>query len=174
MPRGTSRARLEAYAIEAAAMLKADRNAAIRNRTQVATRSTRHSALIRSGATGRVIRVPDDVAFDALLAARCNQRPAGSTIQFFASGMSCGGAIALTRLGVGYEIRVNWLTGGVEIVPVAATARERGPSDARAACRGFTLIEVLVALSVVAISLAAIGSLIAMTIARRARARRCI
>jgi len=27
------------------------------------------------------------------------------------------GAIALTRLGVGYEIRVNWLTGGVEIVP---------------------------------------------------------
>ena len=34
-----------------------------------------------------------------------------STIRFFASGMSCGGAIALTRLGVGYEIRVNWLTG---------------------------------------------------------------
>ena len=32
-------------------------------------------------------------------------------------GMSCGGAIALTRLGVGYQIRVNWLTGGVEVVP---------------------------------------------------------
>ena len=72
--------------------------------------------IIRSGATGRVIRVPDDVAFDALLADRCNQRPAGPTIQFFASGMSCGGTIALTRLGVGYEIRVNWLTGGVEVV----------------------------------------------------------
>jgi hypothetical protein len=26
--------------------------------------------------------------------------------------------IALTRLGVGYQIRVNWLTGGVEIVPL--------------------------------------------------------
>ena len=117
LPRGTSRARLEAYAVEAAAMLKADRNAAIRNRTQVVTEVETPLRTIRSGATGRVLRVPDDVAFDALLAARCNQRPAGPTIQFFASGMSCGGTIALTRLGVGYEIRVNWLTGGVEVVP---------------------------------------------------------
>ncbi len=117
LPRGTSRARLEAYAIEAAAMLKADRYAAIRNRTQIVTEVDAPLRIIRSGATGRVIRVPDDVAFDALLAARCNQRPSGPTIQFFASGMSCGGTIALTRLGVGYEIRVNWLTGGVEVVP---------------------------------------------------------
>jgi general secretion pathway protein H len=32
--------------------------------------------------------------------------------------MSCGGAIALTRLGVGYQIRVNWLTGAVEVVSI--------------------------------------------------------
>lgn len=117
LPRGTSRVRLESYAIETAAMLKADRNAAIRNRVQVITEVDAPSRIIRSGATGRVIKVPDDVAFDAVLAARCNQRAAGSTIRFFSSGMSCGGAIALTRLGVGYEIRVNWLTGGVEVVP---------------------------------------------------------
>jgi len=117
VPRGTSRARLESYAIETAAMLKVDRNIAMRNRVQVATVVDAPARLIRSGATGRVVRIPDDVAFDALLAARCNQRPAGATINFFASGMSCGGAIALTRLGTGYEIRVNWLTGGVEVVP---------------------------------------------------------
>ena len=98
-------------------MLMADRNAAIRNRTQIATEVDAPLRTVRSGSTGRVIHVPDDVAFDAMLAARCNQRPAGPTIRFFASGMSCGGAIALTRLGVGYEIRVNWLTGGVEVVP---------------------------------------------------------
>jgi general secretion pathway protein H len=34
--------------------------------------------------------------------------------------MSCGGTIALSRSGVGYQIRVNWLTGGVEVVPVNA------------------------------------------------------
>ena len=117
LPRGTSRVRLESYAIETAAMLKADRNAAIRNRVQVVTEVDAPLRIVRSGASGRVIRVPDDVAFDAVLAARCNQRAAGPTIRFFASGMSCGGAIALTRLGVGYEIRVNWLTGGVEVVP---------------------------------------------------------
>src|SRR5215470_10895700 len=71
LPRGTSRARLESYAVETAAMLKADRNAAIRNRTQVTTEVDAPLRVIRSGATGRVIRVPDDVAFDALLAARC-------------------------------------------------------------------------------------------------------
>jgi len=32
--------------------------------------------------------------------------------------MSCGGAIALTRLGVGYQVRVNWLTGAVEVVSI--------------------------------------------------------
>lgn len=117
LPRGTSRARLESYAVETAAMLMADRNAAIRNRTQIITEVDAPLRTVRSGSTGRVIRVPDDVIFDAMLAARCNQRPSGPTIRFFASGMSCGGAIALTRLGVGYEIRVNWLTGGVEVVP---------------------------------------------------------
>ena len=45
---------------------------------------------------------------------------AGNTIAFIASGMSCGGVIALTRQGVGYQVRVNWLTGGVEIVPINA------------------------------------------------------
>ena len=30
------------------------------------------------------------------------------------------GTIALTRQGVGYQIRVNWLTGGVDIVPLSA------------------------------------------------------
>jgi len=117
LPRGTSRARLEAYAIEAAALLKADRDAAIRNRAQIATEIDAPLRVVRSGATGRVIRVPADVRFDAVLAARCNQRPAGPTIRFFASGMSCGGTIALTRLGAGYQVRVNWLTGGVEVVP---------------------------------------------------------
>jgi general secretion pathway protein H len=114
-PRGTSRSRLEAFAIETAALLKADRNAAVRRRMPVVTQVDAMGRTIRSGATGRVVRVPNDVGFDAVLAARCNQRPAGPTIRFFASGMSCGGVIALTRLGTGYEIRVNWLTGGVEV-----------------------------------------------------------
>jgi general secretion pathway protein H len=115
--RGTSRPRLEAYAVETASLLKADRTAAIRRRAQIATQIDAGTRSLRSGATGRTLRVPNDVAFDALLPDRCNERPAFSTISFFATGMSCGGTIMLSRLGTGYEIRVNWLTGGIEIVP---------------------------------------------------------
>jgi general secretion pathway protein H len=116
IPRQTSRARLQAYALQAAAVLKEDRNAAIRQGTGVATLVDAGSRLIRSGATAAFIRIPEDVRFEALLPRSCNRREALSTINFFASGMSCGGAIALTRLDVGYEVRVNWLTGRIEIV----------------------------------------------------------
>ena len=65
LPHGTSRARLEAYAVATAALLKADRQAALRRQTKIATDVNATSRLIRSGATGRTVRVPDDVTFDA-------------------------------------------------------------------------------------------------------------
>jgi general secretion pathway protein H len=119
VPRSTSRARLEAYAVETATLLRTDRNAAIRRHVPVVTQVDAIGRTIRSGASGRTVRIAGDVAFDALLAQRCNDRPTFSTISFFASGMSCGGTIVLTRPGSSFEIRVNWLTGGIEIVPRA-------------------------------------------------------
>ena len=115
IPRDTSRPRLEAYAVETASLLKADRTAAIRHRVQIATQIDAGARSLRSGSTGQILRVPDDVVFDAILPNRCNERPAFSTISFFPTGMSCGGTILLSRLGATYEIRVNWLTGGIEI-----------------------------------------------------------
>jgi general secretion pathway protein H len=115
VPRNTSRARLQAYALEAASLLKADRNAAIRRGADVSTLVDAPSRAIRSGATAELVRIPDDVHFEALLPQTCRQRASLSTISFFADGMSCGGAIALSRLDAAYEIRVNWLTGRVEI-----------------------------------------------------------
>jgi general secretion pathway protein H len=119
-PRGTSRARLEAYALQIASVLNADRNTAMRRRGTVVTEIDAPARAIRAGSSGALIRLPADVQFDATLAARCNQREAGSTIIFFPSGMSCGGVLALSRLGIGYQIRVNWFTGGVEVVPLNA------------------------------------------------------
>jgi general secretion pathway protein H len=118
--RNTSRPRLEAYALETASLLKADRTAAIRHRVQIATQIDAGARSLRSGSSGRILRIPDDVALDAILPNRCNDRPALSTISFFPTGMSCGGTVTLTRLSTSYEIRVNWLTGGVEIVPRSA------------------------------------------------------
>ena len=115
LPRATSRPRLEAYAMETAALLNRDRTAAMRSRLAVSTKVDGRS--IRSGSSQRVVRIPDDVSIDAVLPQRCNEAPARQTISFFATGMSCGGTITLSRLGAGFEVRVNWVTGGVEIVP---------------------------------------------------------
>lgn len=94
-----------------------DRSAAIRRRAQVSTAVDAKARAFRSGASGRLVRVPNDVVVDAILPILCGGRWSFSTIDFLPSGLSCGGTIVLTRGGAGYDIRVNWLTGGVEIVP---------------------------------------------------------
>lgn len=117
LPWSTSRQRLGGYAVEAAALFKADRVAAVQRNTMVSAQVDAPGHVIRAGSSDRVLVIPADVSFEALLPRTCNERPAHSTISFFASGSSCGGTVLLSRLGTGYEIRVNWLTGGVEIVP---------------------------------------------------------
>lgn len=116
IPRATTRARLESYAVATAALLKADRSAALRRRVPVATAVDAAQRSIRSGVSGRIVRLPQDVSVKTMLAQHCADRNAGGSIDFFPSGMSCGGVIALARPGMGFEVRVNWLTGGVEIV----------------------------------------------------------
>nr|WP_284420369.1 GspH/FimT family pseudopilin [Bradyrhizobium sp. SSBR45R] len=121
--RRTSRPHLEAYAIEVAALLKADRNAAIRRGGEVTTRIDAQARVIRSSTSGQVVRLPDDVRFETVLPRNCDERPALQTISFFGSGMSCGGVITLTHDNAGYDIRVNWLTGRIEVASNADHAK---------------------------------------------------
>ncbi len=116
IPRQTTRSRLQAYALQTATLLKADRTAALVRNASVATLVDAQDRVIHSGASRTTIRIPADVRFDALLPQSCQRRAALSTIRFFPDGTSCGGTISLTRFDAGYEIRVNWLTGRIEIV----------------------------------------------------------
>lgn len=115
-PHGTTRPQLEAYALRIAALLKADRNAALRGRARVDTSLSLATREVVSGSGAGEVRLPEDVAFDALVAGACAGRANGSSIAFLPSGMSCGGTIALARPGAAVHVRVNWLTGGVELV----------------------------------------------------------
>ena len=117
IPHETSRSRLQAYALQTAALLKADRNAAIRRQASVATLVDAEARAIRSGAIAGRDPHSRRRALRCAAAADLRRQAALSTISFFANGTSCGGAIALTRFDVGYEIRVNWLTGRIEIAP---------------------------------------------------------
>jgi general secretion pathway protein H len=118
LPESTTRTALSAYAVEIASMLKRDRVAAVRTHVPVATRFDLQARSIVSGLDGARVTLPSDVSFDALLAQRCGDRRTGSTIDFLPSGESCGGAVAISRQGYGFQIRVNWLTGGVEVVHI--------------------------------------------------------
>jgi len=116
VPSSTMRPRLEAYALETAELLKIDKTAALVRRVQISTEVDARSRLIRSGASGRAVRYPGDVTVDAVLPGLCNRRRTMARIDFLPSGMSCGGTIMLSRLGRGYDIHVNWLTGGIDVV----------------------------------------------------------
>jgi general secretion pathway protein H len=118
IPRNTSQQRLEGYAIETAALLNADQESARRQHRDVATAVDAPLRIIRSGASPWMVRLPADVTVEALLASRCKDRAAGAAIHHLASGLSCGGVITLTRPGAGFQIKVNWLTGGAEVVPI--------------------------------------------------------
>src|ERR1700732_4215855 len=58
IPHQTSRSRLQAYALETATLLKADRNAAIRRQVDVVTLVDAGTRSIRSGTNGETIRLP--------------------------------------------------------------------------------------------------------------------
>lgn len=117
LPKATSRVKLEGFAVAVATLLKEDRNAAVARQARVTTHVEASTHSIKSGASGRTLRIPSDVVMEATLASRCANRSMGNSIDFFPSGVSCGGTVFLSRPGTGLEIRVNWYTGIIEIVP---------------------------------------------------------
>ena len=117
IPRGTSRTAFESYAVKVAALVRHDRQLALERGVMTATHLDPAGHAVVSGATGARIALPQDVAFSAVVARNCRGAPADLSIRFFPSGLSCGGSLILSRLGFSLQIRVDWLTGGVEIVP---------------------------------------------------------
>ena len=113
---GTSRAGVEQLARRAASMLKVDRYAAVRARKTVTTNLNVRAREISSGSGRASLRVPDDVSITATVSTSCGATKDAASISFYADGRSCGGSLTFARDRAAYEVRVNWLTGGVEIV----------------------------------------------------------
>lgn len=113
---GTSRAGVEQLARRAASMLKADRYAAIRQRATITTNVNVKAREVLSGSGKAGLRLPDDVSISATVSTSCNASKDSAGIRFYADGRSCGGSLTFSRDSASFEVRVNWLTGGVEIV----------------------------------------------------------
>src|SRR5215475_5753417 len=110
---GTGRARLKAVTLDAAALLRRERLGAIltgRER-EVAIDGERR---ILIGDSGSTVALPPDVTVD-LLGTTVPSMDRATIVRFHPDGASSGAVLRLSREKAGYEIRVNWYTGGVSI-----------------------------------------------------------
>jgi general secretion pathway protein H len=111
---GSGRAKLKALTLQTAALLRRERLGAImtgQNR-QVSLDEERRAVV---GDGGDLIPVPPDIAIDVLGA---NESWSGRLLlaRFHPDGASSGAVLRFSREGAGYEVRVNWYTGGVTVV----------------------------------------------------------
>jgi general secretion pathway protein H len=116
-PQGTSAARLGAYATEVAALLKTDRTAAARGGGEVATRVSLGERRLMSGSSRRSVSLPEDVVLDVIASEACRTPSGELAIVFAGDGRTCGAVITLTRGNLNWRVRVNWLTGFIDVVP---------------------------------------------------------
>ncbi len=116
LPHETTPSRLGAYAAEVAAILKNDRSSAARTGREVGTHVDIAGKRIASGATGQAVALPRDVTLDLIASDTCRNARGEYAVVFAADGRSCGAVIRLAKGGLDWRIRVNWLTGFIDVV----------------------------------------------------------
>jgi general secretion pathway protein H len=115
---GTGRARLKAITLDTAAILRRERATAVFSGH--ATRvwlDTAHRMLIGDG--GYRLAIPEDVVVD-LLGVDAAWEGGRAVARFEPDGTSSGAVLKYSREEAGYEIRVNWYTGGVAVLAAPA------------------------------------------------------
>ena len=110
---GTGRARLKAITLDTAAVLRHERLSAVlgRHTTRVWLDSGQRMLI---GDGGYRLAIPEDVVVD-LLGVDEFWESGRAVARFEPDGTSSGAVLKYSREEAGYEIRVNWYTGGVAI-----------------------------------------------------------
>jgi general secretion pathway protein H len=117
LPTRTTPARLGAYASEVAAVLKPDRSAASRSGREVSTKVDVAGKQIMSGSSARQVTLPQDVTLDLVASDACRSASNEFAVVFGGDGRSCGAVINLASGRINWRIRINWLTGFIDVVP---------------------------------------------------------
>jgi general secretion pathway protein H len=113
----TNSAQQAATALDIALLLRADRTAATRDGIPTGTRIDLARRVI-TGAGGRQVRVPSDVAMDLTTGTQCIEGARRFVILFAPDGSSCGGVLTLRRGNLTYAVRINWLSGMIDVLNV--------------------------------------------------------
>jgi general secretion pathway protein H len=112
-------AELRAKALEIAALLRSDRNAALRQRRDILSRFDLTRNAVISGVAGYEVLIPRGVAAELVQSSR-EVRSEGGGIRFRPNGRSSGGVLSIRRGEAGYQVSVNWLTSGVTVAAAGA------------------------------------------------------
>jgi general secretion pathway protein H len=112
---GTSPNRHEAYAAEIAALLISDRAAAAQSGRPTGTSIDVDRRRIAAGGRQRALQLPADLALDVTSSEGCGRQRGAFLISFEADGRSCGAVIRLAKGDRAWRIRVNWLTGYIDV-----------------------------------------------------------
>jgi general secretion pathway protein H len=115
LPRRTNAALLSATAMDVATLLRADRTRADRDGTARATVVDLAARMV-TDARGRSVRIPRDIDVAMLTAGTCQLSGQRYRIEFRPDGSSCGAVLRLANAGRAFRVRVNWLTGWVDVV----------------------------------------------------------
>ncbi len=113
---------LRAKALEIAALLRSDRNAALRQQREIVSRVDLTRNAVVSGAAGYAVEMPRGVATELVQSSR-EVRSEGGGIRFRPDGRSSGGVLSIRRGDIGYQVSVNWLTSGVSVAAASEAGR---------------------------------------------------
>ncbi|MPZ56887.1 MAG: type II secretion system protein GspH [Rhizobiales bacterium] len=116
LPQGTTPARHAAYVLEVAAVLKTDRTAAARTGREIATRIDVPERRVAGGTNRQIVMLPEDLTLEVIASDICTTEPGRFAIAFAADGRSCGAVIRIGKGTRDWRIRINWLTGFVDVV----------------------------------------------------------
>jgi general secretion pathway protein H len=110
----TTGAQVAATALDIATMLRRDRTAASLQDRPSGTRFDLSRKLVVDE-TGRSVEVPRDASLEIMTAPQCADGQQRFLISFAPDGSSCGGVFMLREGSLAFRIRVNWLTGMIDV-----------------------------------------------------------
>jgi general secretion pathway protein H len=117
---GTGSVLQSAAALDIATLLRADRTSASRDGVPTSTRIDLRRRTV-TDATSRRVEVPPDIAIEVTTAGPCMRAAQQFIIVFAPDGSSCGGVIMLRKGAKAQAIRINWLSGMIDVVNVPKT-----------------------------------------------------
>jgi general secretion pathway protein H len=112
---------LRGKAQEIAALLRSDRNIALRQGREVLSRVDLGDSRVVSGAGPHAVSIPSDIRTELVQSSREARADEGG-IRFRPDGRSSGGVLVLRRGDAAYEVSVNWLTSSVLVSAASSGA----------------------------------------------------